>query len=249
MHLVGKTALITGGASGIGLAMARRFAAEGAAVALVDRNPMGGGEAVRELQAGGAKAHFIEADLLHPSEIERAVQETMAACGRLDILVNNAGVILPKATGHITVAEWDWLMAIDLRAPFLLVQAALPALKTSRGNVLNISSTAALRVFAANVPYITAKGGLIAMTKSLAVDLHPYGVRVNCLCPGGVDTPLVHQDRAARGRSETELETLKDRGFLLQPEQVAAAALHLVSDEGSAITGSVLVVDGGSRLF
>jgi len=249
MHLAGKTALITGGASGIGLAMARRFAAEGAAVALVDRNPAAGVAAAGELQAAGAKAYFIEADLLHPREIEHAVQEAIAACGRLDILVNNAGVILPKATEHITLAEWDWLMAIDLRAPFLLVQAALPALKTSRGNVLNIGSTAALRVFAANVPYITAKAGLIAMSKSLAVDLHPYGVRVNCLCPGGVDTPLVYQDSMARGRSETELARLKDQGRLLQPEQIAAAALYLVSDEGSPVNGSVLVVDGGSRLF
>jgi NAD(P)-dependent dehydrogenase (short-subunit alcohol dehydrogenase family) len=248
VRLANKAALITGAASGIGLGMAQRFAAEGAAVTLVDRDAARGEAAIVDLQKRGLKAQFYQADLGLPDNITRAVGSAVAFSGRLDIVVNNAAVFLPKGIEHVTVGEWDWLMAVNLRAPFLTVQAALPALKASRGNVLNVSSTAALRVFSPNLPYIAAKAALIAMTKSLAQELHPHRIRVNCLCPGAVDTPALHADIEARGHPPTALEQLKSQGYLTTPEEIASVALYLVSEEASALTGSIVVADAGAIL-
>jgi NAD(P)-dependent dehydrogenase (short-subunit alcohol dehydrogenase family) len=247
VQLTNKAALVTGAGRGLGLAMVRRFASEGAAVTLVDRDA-GGEAAAADLRAQGFQAKFFQADLGRPEEISRAVEAAIALTGRLDILVNNAAVFLSKEIEQITVADWDWLMAVDLRAPFLAVQAALPALKASRGNVLNISSTAALRVFSPNLPYIAAKAGLIAMTKSLAQELHPHRIRVNCLCPGAVDTPALHRDVEERGQVSTALEQLKSQGYLTTPEQIASVALYLVSEEASTLTGSIVVADAGAML-
>ncbi len=147
MRLINKAALITGAASGIGLAIAERLAAEGAAVALLDRDAARGDDAAATLRNQGRQAYFVQANLAEPTDIARAVQSAIEQCGRLDIVVNNAAVFLPKPVEQITVQEWDLLMAVNLRAPFFVVQAALPALKMTRGNILNISSTAAIKVF------------------------------------------------------------------------------------------------------
>ncbi len=248
MRLANKSALITGAASGLGLGMAERFAAEGAAVSLLDLDAERGEAAVANLQGRGHRACFIQADLARPEQITRAVDAALAFTGQLDIVVNNAAVFLPKRIAQISVAEWDNLMAVNLRAPFLIVQAALPALKASRGNVLNISSTAAVRVFSPNLPYSAAKAALITMTKSLAQELHSSGIRVNCLCPGAVDTPALHADIVARGHSEVALTALQEGGYLTAPQQIAAVALHLVSDEASAMTGSIVIADAGAIL-
>ncbi len=251
MRLKDKVALVIGGAQGIGEAIAERFAQEGATVALVDRDRAKGEQAAVDIQERGCTAHFIHADLAHPDQIERAVSAAAALGGQLDIVVNNAAVFLPKGIDQISAAEWDWLMAINLRAPFLIVQAALPFLKASRGNVLNISSTAAIRVFSPNIPYSVSKSGLITMTKGLAQELHPYRIRVNCICPGAVDTPALHTDIVARGRGEAVadvLENLRAQGIMASPAQIAATALHLVSEAGSALTGSVVIVDSGAML-
>ena len=156
---------------------------------------------------------FFQADLVNPHEIEQIVPLTLSAYGHLDIVVNNAAILLPKSIDQVSVAEWDQLMAVNLRAPFLVIKAALPALKASRGNVLNIGSTAAIRVFTENMPYSTAKGGLVTMTKSLALELHPYKIRVNCLCPGAVDTPFLQRDIQIRGHDEHTLERLTMSAF------------------------------------
>jgi NAD(P)-dependent dehydrogenase (short-subunit alcohol dehydrogenase family) len=228
--------------------MAQRFAAEGAVVTLLDRDAARGAEAEAALRRQGFQAYFCEADLERPEDITQAVDAAIARSGRLDIVVNNAAVFLPKGIEQITVKEWDWLMAVNLRAPFLIVQAALPALKVSQGAVLNISSTAALKVFSPNLPYIAAKAALITMTKSMAQELHPYRIRVNCICPGAVDTPALHADVEARGHAPTVIDQLKDQGYLCAPEQIASAALYLVSDEASPVTGSVVVADAGALL-
>lgn len=248
MPLTDKTTLITGAASGLGLAIARRLADEGAAVILLDRDVQRGESAAAELRERGKNAHFIPADLAQPDQITTAVQSALDLTGQLDIIVNNAAVFLPKPIEQITVPEWDLLMAVNLRAPFLIVQAALPALKKTHGCILNISSTAALRVFSPNLPYAAAKAALITMTKSLAQELHPHRIRVNCLCPGAVDTPALHADIERRGRDATVLDTIRAQGYLTTPQQIADAALHLVSDQASAITGSVVIADAGAIL-
>ncbi len=248
MQLSNKAALITGAASGIGLGIAERFAAEGAAVVLVDRDAKNGEAASASIRAQGQQAYFVQANLAEPDEIKRAVQSAIEHCGRLDIVVNNAATFLPKPIDQISVPEWDFLMAVNLRAPFLLVQAALPALKATKGNVLNISSTAGIKVFSPNMPYSAAKSGLITMTKSLAQELHPYRIRVNCLCPGAVDTPALHRDIEVRGGDRSSFDRMTESGYMTSPQQIAAASLHLVSDEASAITGSIVVADAGAML-
>lgn len=248
MQLRSKAALITGAASGIGLAIAERFAAEGAQVVLLDRDAAKGRAAGAALTQDGKQAVFVQADLADPASITSAVQAAVESCGRLDILVNNAATFLPKPVDQITVAEWDFLMAVNLRAPFLLVQAALPALKASKGTILNISSTAGIKVFSPNMPYSAAKSALITMTKSLAQELHPHRIRVNCICPGAVDTPALHRDIEVRGGDRTAFDSMVERGYMTAPHEIAAAALHLVSGEASAITGSILVTDKGAML-
>lgn len=247
VQLINKAALITGAASGIGLAIAERLAAEGAAVVLVDRDARGE-EAAVKLRSQGKQAHFVQANLAEPADITRAVQFAVEQCGRLDIVVNNAATFLPKPVEQITVSEWDLLMAVNLRAPFLVVQAALPALKAVKGCVLNISSTAGIKVFSPNMPYSASKAGLITMTKSLAQELHPYRIRVNCLCPGAVDTPALHRDIEVRGGDRSAFDRMSESGYMMSAQQIAAAALHLVSDEASAISGSIVVADAGAIL-
>ena len=248
MQLINKTALITGAASGIGLAIAERFAAEGATVVLVDRDSIRGEAAAANLRHQNKSAYFVKADLAQPADITRAIQSAIEQAGKLDIVVNNAAVFLPKPVEEITVPEWDLLMAVNLRAPFLLIQAALPALKASTGTILNISSTAGLRVFSPNLPYSVAKAGLITMTKSLALELHPHRIRVNCLCPGAVDTPTLHTDVVMRGRDVSAIDAIRERGYLTTAQQIAATALHLVSDEASGISGSIVIADAGAIL-
>jgi NAD(P)-dependent dehydrogenase (short-subunit alcohol dehydrogenase family) len=248
LKLENKVGLVTGAASGIGLAIAERLAAEGAAVVLLDRDAEFGEAAAVAIQNQGQLAHFVQANLVDPADIIRAVQSAVERYGRLDIVVNNAAVFLPKPLEQITVEDWDFLMAVDLRAPFLLVQAALPALKAAKGCVLNISSTAAIKVFSPNMPYCAAKAGLITMTKSLAQELHPYRIRVNCLCPGAVDTPALHRDIEERGGDQSSFDKMSESGYMMTAQQIAAAALHLVTDEAIAITGSIVVADAGAML-
>ncbi len=249
MKLDNKIALVTGAASGIGLGIAERFAQEGATVFLGDRNAEQGEKEARRLQADGLKAQFVQADVSKPDEISALVRAASALTGRLDIVVNNAAIFLPKPIEAIAVAEWDLLMAVNLRAPFLIVQAALPALRAARGCVLNISSTAALRVFTPNLPYSAAKAALITMTQSMAQELHPQRIRVNCICPGAVDTPALHTDIQVRGGKEQEaIRKMQERGILISPAQIAATALYLCSEDGSAINGSAVVADAGAML-
>ncbi|MBN8593335.1 MAG: SDR family oxidoreductase [Anaerolineae bacterium] len=246
--LNGKTALITGAAQGLGLGIAEAFAKAGAMVILVDRNQAMGEAAAKQLRQQGANALFLYTDLAQPDEIKRLVDSVIEKLGHLDILVNNAAVFLPKPIDQIAVGEWDHLMAVNLRAPFLLVQAALPALLSVRGSVLNIGSTAGLRVFSPNLPYVVAKAGLITMTKSMAQELHAFGIRVNCLCPGMVDTPALHTDVEARSQPADSLDRFQTSGYLTTPAQIASVALYLVSDAASAVTGSILVADAGAML-
>jgi len=248
VQLIDKVAFITGAAAGIGLGIAERFAEAGAVVLLVDWDDNIGTSAAARLQSQGKSAHFIQANLAEPADITRAIESALALCGKLDIVVNNAATFLGKPVEQITVAEWDFLMAVNLRAPFLVAQAALPALKATRGTILNIGSTAALRVFSPNLPYITSKAGLITMTKLLAQELHPHRIRVNCICPGAVDTPALHRAIDSTPNGTAEWDRLHAQGYLTTPEQIAAVSLYLVSDEASAVTGSIVVADAGAML-
>jgi NAD(P)-dependent dehydrogenase (short-subunit alcohol dehydrogenase family) len=240
-----RVALITGAARGMGAAIARRLAADGLAVVLADRRREAIDALAGELAAMGSRAVALEVDLADAEQIARLEAAARSRFGRLDVLVNNAGVILPKGFVEATVEEWDRMMAVNLRAVFLLSRAALPELRRRRGTIVNIASTAGLRAQMENGPYCVAKSGVIMLTQALAQEVHADGVRVNCICPGAVDTPLLTEYAQARGRPES-IGTLAEAGTLVPPQDIAAAVSFLVSEGARSITGQITVVDRGA---
>ncbi len=250
-RLAGKVALITGAASGIGRATAEMFAAEGAAVMLADVNSDGGVVAAQAIRARGLKAAFVAGDVCRPSAAENMVRATVAEFGGVDILHSNAGVHPRRWQGvaEISEAEWDREIEVNLKGAFLISRAGLPELIRRRGCLIVTGSITGLRVNPGAPAYSASKAGLVALAKCLALELAPHGVRVNCLLPGGVATPMAKQ---IEGRTwEERQRAWADQhplGRGAEPEEVAAAALFLASDEAKFITGAELVVDGGCLL-
>ena len=249
MHLNDKVALITGGTSGIGRATATLFAREGAAVAITGRNEERGREVVAEIERGGGRAIFVRADVRLAEDCRRAVEETVAAFGRLDVLFNNAGVFVANDTIDCSEEEWDLQVDVSLKGAFLMSKYALPVMiAEGGGSIVNNSSGWGLVGGDRAVAYCAAKGGMVVMTKAMAIDHGPQGVRVNCICPGDTVTPMEHEDAAHRGMTwEAYVASASERplGRMGDPDEVAMAALFLASDESSFITGAALPVDGG----
>lgn len=248
-RLGGKVAIVTGAADGIGRASALLFAREGASVVGVDLLVEGGEETVRLVRAAGGAATFVRADIGERADAERIVSETMASYGGVDVLFNNAG-IMPEGTALThSVDDWDRTLRTNLTAIFLLARAAIPQmLARGGGSIVNTSSVMGLRGHQDRIAYIASKHGVIGITRALAADHARQGIRVNALCPGTIDTPMLHRvldtkpDRAAALRSFAALHPV---GFIGAPEDVAFAALYLASDEARFVTGVVLPVDGG----
>ncbi len=250
MRLAGKVALITGGSSGIGRASALLFAREGAQVVISDRDQRGGEEVARAIQADSREALFVETDVSVTADAERAVVLTRERFGRFDILFNNAGVELVASITETEESDWDRVLSVDLKGIYLMSRFAIPVMTTLGGGVIiNTASQLGLvgaRRFAA---YTAAKGAVVNLSRSMALDCAPFRIRVNALCPGAIDTPLLRRQfeggrRGPQGTLE-DLKALHPLGRLGQPEEVAAAALFLASEESSFVTGSALVVDGG----
>lgn len=254
MLLQGKVAVITGSTSGIGRAGAIAFAKEGASVVISGRNKERGGEVVELIKEQGGQAHFVPADVMVLSSIERLVKETVDAYGRLDIFWHNAGIVGPDDIENISQETYDKMMTVHLKAGVFGVKFALPQMrKAGGGAILFTSSVAGLKQSGYSLTYSLAKSGLVMLTRKLAVDLAKDNIRVNCLCPGRVQTgmkPDISRERAkALGIAAEEWEK-RDRkriplGRFITEEEVADAALFLVSDRASAITGVALPVDGG----
>jgi NAD(P)-dependent dehydrogenase (short-subunit alcohol dehydrogenase family) len=240
-----RVALVTGAARGIGAAIARRLAADGVTVALADFRLAAIEQLTDEIRQAGGRAQAFGVDLADAEQITALEAAVRAAFGRLDVLVNNAGIIQPKGFADSTVEEWDHLMAVNLRAVFLLCRASLPELRRRRGVIVNIASTAGLRAQTENGPYCVTKAGVIMLSQALAQELLADGIRVNCVCPGAVDTPLMKEYVQARGAPES-LAMLAGSGMLLPPEDVASAVAFLAGDGARSITGQVTVVDRGS---
>jgi NAD(P)-dependent dehydrogenase (short-subunit alcohol dehydrogenase family) len=245
-----RVAIITGATSGIGRASALLFAAEGARVAAVGRSEERGRDVVAGIEDAGGTAIFIRADVRHAADCERAVAETLRAFGgRLDILFNNAGVFYPNNAVHCTEEEWDLTVDISLKGSWLMSRYALPTM-IAQGSGVIIHEASGWGVQGGNeaVAYCAAKGGLVVMTKAMAIDHGPHGIRVNCLCPGDVDTPMLVDDAEKRGQDYGEyMRAAAERPLrrVGTPEELARSALFLASDDSSFMTGATLVVDGG----
>jgi NAD(P)-dependent dehydrogenase (short-subunit alcohol dehydrogenase family) len=249
MKLEGRVALITGGNSGIGRAAAILLAREGAAVALTGRNPERGQEVVDEITRNGGRALFIKADVRVAEDCRRAVGETLDRFGRIDVLFNNAGVFHPKTVPECTEDEWDETIDSSLKGAFLMSKYALPSMiERGSGSIIHNSSGWGILGGDRAAAYCAAKGGLVVMAKAMAIDHGPDGIRVNCVCPGDVETPMLTDDAEKRGMSWQDYHAgAADRplGRVGRPEEIARAVLFLASDDSSFVTGESLVVDGG----
>ena len=244
MKFSDRVAIVTGGASGIGRDVARRLAAEGAAVAVADLNADGAATVAAELQDGGAEALAITLDVAKPEDNQRMVAETLARFDRLDILVHSAGVGVERSFLETTPEEWCRLIDIDLSGTFYCCQAAAREMVKARyGRIVNISSTAAIRGGGGRAAYGAAKGGVITLTKVIATELAAQGVTANALAPGAIDTELAQKMHSAKTRAVYTAAIPMDRYGT--PVETASAAVYLASEEACYITGVVLAVDGG----
>ena len=243
-----KVVLISGGTSGIGLAAARQFIAAGALVALVGRDLQRGRDALGRLAGVGQEPVFFAGDVAKTADCDRVVEQTIAQFGRLDVLVNSAGEYLEKSLLDTSETEFDRIMSINLKGPYFLTQAATLHLKQSRGSVVNVSSDAGLNGNVFCTAYCASKGGLTLFTKALALELAPHGVRVNCVCPGDVETPLLERQVAAEAdpaRYRREMAGMYPLGRIATADEVAAVIVFLASDAAAFVTGAAWSVDGG----
>ncbi len=244
-----RVALITGGNSGIGRATALLFAQEGAKVVITGRDKERGLRVVEEIERAAGTALFVPCDVRSADDCRSAVGETIRVYGRLDILFNNAGVYYPRTAVECTEEEWDLTIDINLKGTFLMSKYALPAMiAAKKGVIINNSSGWGIVGGDKAVSYCASKGGVVLMTKAMAIDHGRQGIRVNCICPGDVDTPMLPVDARLRGMAWKEyLAAAANRpmGRVGKSEEIATAALFLASDESSFVTGAVLVVDGG----
>lgn len=243
-----KVVLISGGTSGIGLAAARQFSTAGAQVALLGRDLQRGRDALASLIGPGPEPVFIAGDVAKTVDCDRVVAQTIAQFGRLDVLVNSAGEYLEKSLLDTSEPEFDRIMSINLKGPYFLTQAATPQLKQNHGSVVNVSSDAGLNGNVLCTAYCASKGGLTLFTKALALELAPHGVRVNCVCPGDVETPLLQRQVAAEtdpARYRREMAGMYPLGRIATADEVAAVIVFLASDAAAFVTGAAWSVDGG----
>jgi NAD(P)-dependent dehydrogenase (short-subunit alcohol dehydrogenase family) len=247
--LHGRVALITGGASGIGRATAMLFGREGAAVAVMDLDKAGGQAVAQETIDKGGRAVFIHGNVALASDCERAVQRTYDEMGGLSILFNNAGIVRRATVLELSEEDWDRVMAVNVKSMFLLSKYAVPVMiKAGGGAIINMSSGWGLVGGPRAVAYCASKGAVIQLTKAMALDHGEHNIRVNAICPGDTDTPMLSSEARQVGESDEHFRTsaanrpLKRIGL---PAEIAQAALFLASDASSFVTGTTLVVDGG----
>jgi len=247
----GRVALVTGAGSGIGRAAAELFAAAGAAVAVVDLRGDAAEETTAKIVAEGGRAVAIVANVAEAAQAEAAVTEAVRALGRLDVLYNNAGINSSGSVADATEEDWDRCFAVNVKGTFLFSRAAVPHLaRAGGGAIVNQGSVAALVGVANFAAYCAAKGAVVALSRSMAIDLAPQRIRVNAICPGTVFTPLMEPMLRARGGGD--LAATLAMSVVRYPddrrgahEEIARVAVVLASDEASFLTGSVVTADGG----
>jgi NAD(P)-dependent dehydrogenase (short-subunit alcohol dehydrogenase family) len=247
--LNGKVALITGGASGIGQATALLFAREGASVAVIDMDEIGGRAVVEKIVNEGGKAIFVCADVSKAADCQFAVEQTVKQLGKLNVVFNNAGIIRRASVLELSEEDWDRVMAVNVKSVFLLSKYAIPVIaKEGGGVIINTASGWGLVGGRKAAAYCASKGAVVLLTKAMALDHGRQNIRVNCICPGDTDTPMLRNEAKQLGKPEDEFLSESAQRPLQRigkPEEIAQAVLYLASDAASFVTGTALVVDGG----
>jgi len=248
MRLKGRTAVITGSGGGIGRACAREFAKEGTSVVVADINYSGALETVKAIKESGGTALAVETDVADHGSVQRLVNRTLEVFSQVHVLLNNAAIQINKNIEDTTIEEWNRQMAVNLGGVFLCSKFFLPSLRKTKGNILNMASVNGFFVEPIVAGYCATKAGIIGLTKAMAIDHGKDGIRVNCICPGYIDSGLAESyfqaqpDPAAARAAAGKLHALWRIG---QPEEVARVAIFLASDEASFVTGSAYGVTGG----
>ncbi|RED63203.1 SDR family NAD(P)-dependent oxidoreductase [Cohnella lupini] len=253
MVLSDKVCVITGSGSGIGEVTAKRFAEEGATVIVVDIDDKQANRVAEEINRmhGPESAYAIITDVSSDQEVRKLIEAIVERVGKIDVLFNNAAKILPKPLEEVEEDEWNSLLDVNLKSVYLMIKYAIPLLRRTGGNIINMSSLNGLVGQKKNAAYAATKGAIIAMTKALALDYAEDGVRVNCICPAGVITPLLEQWIKEQEDPESTRRILNDMHALGRPanaEEIADAALFLASGQSRFMTGVALPVDGGASL-
>lgn len=249
ISLEGKIAIVTGAASGIGLATAKLLTEMGASVALIDINNSDGKGAVEQIREVGGKAKFFLCDVTSDSECKKTIDAIYKKFGKIDILFNNAGVIHRKNVVDLEEKDWDLIIDVNLKSIYLLSRHVIPIMiKGGGGSIVNNGSGWGIRGGAKAVAYCAAKGGVVNMTRAMAIDHGKDGIRINCVCPGDVDTPLLRGEAKQLGvDEEIFMNEAANRPLnrVGKPQDIAYAVLYLVSDLSSWVTGTSIIVDGG----
>jgi len=253
MSFQGKVCIVTGGGSGIGEVTAKRFASEGAIVIIADVNEQGAQRVVQEIisQTGSTSVMAMQTDVSDDQEVRSLVTEVISQYGHIDVLFNNAATILPKPLEEVSEHEWTRVIEINLKSVYLMIKYTIPYLRVTRGSIVNMASLNGLVGQKQNAVYAASKGAIIAMTKALAIDFASEGVRVNCICPAGVMTPLLEKwtmEQADPERVRTTLNEMHALGRPARAEEIADAVVFLASPSSQFITGVALPVDGGASL-
>ncbi len=248
-QLAGKVAIITGGASGIGRATALLFAREGAAVVITDVNQASGETVAAEVTKAGGRAGFEAGDVTRAVDCQRVVERAVRDFGGIHVLFNNAGIIRRASVVELSEADWDRVMAVNVKAIFLMSRLAIPIMeKTGGGSIINMASGWGLAGGPRAAVYCASKGAVVLLTKAMAIDHGPQKIRVNCICPGDTDTAMLRNEAHQLGEPDDRFlaeATRRPLGRIGKPEEIAQAALYLASDAASFVTGTALVVDGG----
>jgi NAD(P)-dependent dehydrogenase (short-subunit alcohol dehydrogenase family) len=249
MQLEGKTALVTGGAGGIGRATAVLFAREGAAVCIVDRNRELGEKVAHEISSIGGRTIFECGDVTRVADCKRAVERTVEEFGGIHVLFNNAGIIRRASVMEISEEDWDAVMAVNVKSIFFMCREVIPVMTRSKGgSIINTASGWGLAGGARAAAYCASKGAVVLMTKAMAIDHGRQNIRVNSICPGDTDTAMLRSEARQLGEGEDQFlseSAKRPLGRMGRPEEIARAALYLASDAASFVTGTALVVDGG----